>query len=122
VSCQKAEIIFDVLGAHDITFPEGKVLTLNKKTNGGYDYEVGKLNACMYLQKLNNFLAGNRWLGSQHFCRTCPWQFQQDCHSLDQLQHSRQAVKDRELFGHRLPCSYRAGGSSEPPDHDWCRH
>jgi hypothetical protein len=55
VSCQKAEIIFDVLGAQDITFPEGKVLTLNKKTNSGYDYEVGKKNAfkCMTNMLLN---------------------------------------------------------------------
>jgi hypothetical protein len=51
VSCQKAEINFDILGAQDITFPEGKVLTLNKKTNSGYDYEVGTQNTfkCMTL-------------------------------------------------------------------------
>jgi hypothetical protein len=60
VSCQKAEISFDVLGAKDITFPEGKVLTLNKETNSGYDYEVGKLNAfkCItdkHLTKINLF-------------------------------------------------------------------
>jgi hypothetical protein len=45
VSCQKAEIIFDVLGAQYITFLAGKVLTRNKKTNSGYDYEVEKQNA-----------------------------------------------------------------------------
>jgi hypothetical protein len=51
VKCQKAEIDFEVLGAQDITFPERKVLTLNKKTNSGYDYEVGTQNAfkCMTL-------------------------------------------------------------------------
>jgi hypothetical protein len=55
VSCQKAEIIFEVLGFQEVTFPEGKVLTLNKKTNSGYDYEVGKQNAfkCMTYIQLN---------------------------------------------------------------------
>jgi hypothetical protein len=49
VSCKKAEINFDVLGAQEITFPEEKVLTLNKKTNSGYDYEVGTQNAFKYM-------------------------------------------------------------------------
>jgi hypothetical protein len=58
VSCQKAEINFEVLGEVNITFPEGKILSLNKKPNSGYDYEVGKLNAFkrkkdMYLTKIN---------------------------------------------------------------------
>lgn len=102
VTCQKAEINFDALGAPIITFPEGKVFKLYRTQDNGYDYKVWSQTFYPDVRHVifkNVYLlyAGTQRLVCSNFCGQSTRQFWQICHSHHKLQHTRQTVQGTDL-------------------------